>query len=59
MTTQAEKTAIIAAIQNSLDDANAIVVEPDVNPLQAPLDTALKLAADRATKIAQAQAALA
>lgn len=59
MTTQVEKTALIAAIQTALNDANAIIVEPDVNPLQALLDAALAQAVVQQAKIDAARAALA
>lgn len=55
----AEKTALVTSVQELSTQVNALVVDPDVNPLQATLDVALAQIATLQAKIDAAKLALA
>lgn len=57
MTTQANKDAINAKLQEAADLVEALPVDPEVNPLQAQLDAALADNAALRAKIDAAKAA--
>lgn len=55
----AEKTALVTSVQELSTQVNALVVDPDVNPLQATLYVALAQIATLQAKIDAAKLALA